>query len=119
MSNLPPLPPPEPVMVHVTQGNRCAVHGTYTADQMTQYAKAAYRAGMERAAEICKELANDLGEAEKQRDAFGECIEMPAAGTVNRYCRAGMCLQTDAEHEPWCERHKTPNVRAKLPAAVR
>jgi len=37
--------------------------------------------------------------------------EMPAAGTVNRYCRAGMCLQTDAEHEPWCEHHKTPNDR--------
>lgn len=45
-SDLPPLPPSEPVMVQITQGNRCAVHGTYTADQMTEYAEAAYRAGV-------------------------------------------------------------------------
>ena len=27
-----------------------------------------------------------------------------ALASVNRYCRAEMCLKTDAEHEQWCER---------------
>ena len=37
----------------------------------------------------------------------------PPPATVNRYCRAGMCVETDAEHEPWCERNKTPNDRVQ------
>jgi hypothetical protein len=45
-------------------------------------------------------------------DAIGACVELPPA-TVNRYCRAGMCLKTDAEHEPWCELHEPPNVRVQ------
>lgn len=42
-------------------------------------------------------------------DACGACVQLPAA-TVNRYCRAGMCVSTDAEHEAWCKRAKTPNA---------
>lgn len=35
----------------------------------------------------------------------------PPPATVNRYCRAGMCLTTDAEHEQWCKRHEPPNYK--------
>lgn len=30
----------------------------------------------------------------------------PPPATVNRYCRAGMCAQSDDEHETWCVAHK-------------
>jgi hypothetical protein len=56
-------------------------------------------------------LARTVNAQEAALSKLRSVAEMPAAGTVNRYCRAGMCLQTDAEHEPWCEHHKTPNDR--------
>jgi hypothetical protein len=28
--------------------------------------------------------------------------ESNQSATVNRYCRAGMCVPSDAGHEPWC-----------------
>lgn len=30
------------------------------------------------------------------------------AVSVNRYCRAGMCVSTDAKHEPGCAAHRDP-----------
>lgn len=36
------------------------------------------------------------------------------ATAANRYCRAGMCVSTDTQHEAWCTAHgKTPNYQAK------
>lgn len=28
--------------------------------------------------------------------------------TVNRYCRAGMCVPSDTKHESWCTAHRQP-----------
>ena len=82
------------------------------------------------------QVERGVGRLEPERDDFGSRLtpgqrarlisggpnagrvrrEFPPPATVNRYCRAGMCLKTDAEHEPWCKRHEPPNEKGTRPA---
>ena len=43
-------------------------------------------------------------EASKPVQAEAPSETFPPPATVNRYCRAGMCVETDAKHESYCYR---------------
>ena len=54
--------------------------------------------------------ATDIGYAAKRsaEEAKAHLRAALAAPTVNRYCRVGMCVETDKQHEPGCVAHKQP-----------